>query len=227
MLSSVFLLSALTTLSLAAPTPRSGFKLPHWDTIPKSVSQFLNGSCDCTAATQPIGTAALPAPANGLTLALVTIGRGVQNYTCADSTAASVPAPIGAVATLYNVNCLAASFPDILATLPAMALQYPVDQPPKHLTPAGQHYFQGPTTPVFDMGDVGFTIVKKAAAVPAAVPAADVAWLELEHVSAGPIQEVYRLNTAGGSPPANCLGSPSTFSVQYAAEYWFYTGVEV
>ncbi len=37
----------------------------------------------------------------------------------------------------------------------------------------------------------------------------------------GNLQEVYRINTAGGNPPATCEGMKSTFEVQYAAEYVF------
>ena len=39
----------------------------------------------------------------------------------------------------------------------------------------------------------------------------------------GNVQEIYRINTAGGSPPATC-GSHAgqTFTQQYAAEYWFF-----
>ncbi|CRK45450.1 hypothetical protein BN1723_006616 [Verticillium longisporum] len=35
---------------------------------------------------------------------------------------------------------------------------------------------------------------------------------------------IYRLTTAGGSPPSSCAGQPESFQVQYAAAYWFYAG---
>ena len=39
----------------------------------------------------------------------------------------------------------------------------------------------------------------------------------------GGVKEVYRINTAGGSAPSNCVGKVgTTFVQQYAAEYWFY-----
>jgi len=38
----------------------------------------------------------------------------------------------------------------------------------------------------------------------------------------GSLKNVYRLNTASGGPPDTCLGMPPAFSVQYAAEYWFW-----
>lgn len=51
-----------------------------------------------------------------------------------------------------------------------------------------------------------------------------VAWLKLDAKSDdGQIfQEVYRVNTAGGSPPKSCEGMQEAFEVQYAAEYWLF-----
>lgn len=52
-----------------------------------------------------------------------------------------------------------------------------------------------------------------------------VAWLYLNTTNAtqGDVRAVYRVNTAGGNPPETCEGSDAVFSVQYAAEYWFYS----
>lgn len=36
------------------------------------------------------------------------------------------------------------------------------------------------------------------------------------------IEEVYRVNTVGGQPPATCAGQNATIQVPYAAEYWFW-----
>lgn len=33
------------------------------------------------------------------------------------------------------------------------------------------------------------------------------------------LEEVYRINTAGGSAPATCAGMPLAFQIEYAAEY--------
>ena len=51
-----------------------------------------------------------------------------------------------------------------------------------------------------------------------------VAWLYLNTTNAtqGNVRAVYRINTAGGNPPKTCENSDAVFSVQYAAEYWFY-----
>lgn len=47
-----------------------------------------------------------------------------------------------------------------------------------------------------------------------------VAWLKLiTRVGATEgLEEVYRMNTAGGAAPATCAGMSATFEVEYAAE---------
>ncbi len=63
-----------------------------------------------------------------------------------------------------------------------------------------------------------------------------VAWLKLSAQTApavseerasenvGGVVEIYRVNTAGGSPPKDCSGFPDGghFELPYAAEYWFF-----
>lgn len=51
-----------------------------------------------------------------------------------------------------------------------------------------------------------------------------VAWLKLiaKAGTTGNLAEVYRVNTAGGNPPATCEGMAETFEVQYGSEYWFF-----
>lgn len=52
-----------------------------------------------------------------------------------------------------------------------------------------------------------------------------VAWLKLCALGGEgeSLKEVYRVQTAGGNPPASCAGMPSAFEVQYAAQYWFFS----
>lgn len=77
--------------------------------------------------------------------------------------------------------------------------------------------------------NLGFAPCGKNASVPAPsgaplgqnnVGLGAVAWLKLltKSTATGDLQEVYRINTAGGSPPATCAGMPAAFEVQYAAE---------
>lgn len=172
--------------------------------------------------------------------------RVPQNYTCSSSSASVTPTTIGAVASLFNASCVAAISPDILSILPRLALQLPYPEPlgrplavqqlqPSTFDLSGHHYFITNTTPVFDLSssNLGFVVAHKAASSNAPVNATKgpndigdgaVPWLYLTATAAtvGPVKEVFRLNTAGGMPPETCLGMPPTFSVQYAAEYWFY-----
>ncbi|KAA8568530.1 hypothetical protein EYC84_007550 [Monilinia fructicola] len=202
--------------------------------------------CNLNNAAQPIlSPTPLPGPSIGLTLKHVAIGRGTQNYTCGTN-ATAAPTAVGAVATLFNASCVASSYPDLLAILPNVALQFNLNLAPsstQNLHPAdlmlsGHHYFTNSSTPFFDLntknwalGSGGFA---KSDAIPAPAGASigqnnqgfgAVPWLKLtaRNGATGGLQEVYRVNTAGGNPPATCadrLGS--SFDVQYAAEYWFY-----
>ena len=166
-----------------------------------------------------------------------------QNYTCDITNATAVPASIGAVANLYNASCIAANFPDILPLLSEFALQLPYPSPAPILSPAqipqsGVHYFLNASQPVFDLTmlnpdpDLGVTHCKKTANSTAPSTSVigvngqgngAVAWLQLKaQHGTGDVKEVYRLNTAGGSPPKTCQGMPPSFSIQYAAEYFFW-----
>jgi len=167
----------------------------------------------------------------------VAIGRGTQNYSCgAIETAA--PVALGAVATLYNASCVASTNPDLLSTLPDVALQFKLkdiskDTLPPNLAISGQHYFSNLTTPVFNLDtaamDLGFAPCAKNNSEPAPAGAAmgqddegfgAVAWLKLltRDGATGNLKEVYRVNTAGGKPPTTCAGMPATFEVGCAAE---------
>ncbi|KAJ9667182.1 hypothetical protein H2201_002702 [Coniosporium apollinis] len=211
-----------------------------WDALlgkrgPATASVALDGPpCDMSLAKMPSA---------GLALSHVVVGRGTQNYTCASPT--DTPKPAGALASLYDASCIAASYPSLLAAMPPVALDNSLPKPvsankvsKNSITPAlaGTHYFTNLTTPFFDMdtalhayGRGGFA---KVAGTPAPEGApvgpkgrgnGSVPWLKLGSVSADEgWQEVYRVNTAGGQPPSSCEGMPKTFTVEYAAEYWMW-----
>lgn len=157
----------------------------------------------------------------------------LQQYSCSNSSSSSRPAPIGAVASLFNASCIAANNPDLLTVLPTLTLQLPVSDLNTILELSGRHFFLNSTTPAFDlsspnpMQDLGFVVAKKVASSDApkglmrngAVP-----WVYLESTNAtvGSILRVYRINTAGGCPPTTCEGEPAVIEVEYAAEYWIY-----
>ena len=199
-------------------------------------------SCNLSDARLP--PSALPPHSSNLTVYHVAIGRGTQNYTCTSDTA--MPVAAGALATLFNASCIAADYPEILATLPNATLQVELPAQGASLFPSnsltsGHHYFSDATTPTFNLDtqikDYGITFSKKNSSTPAPVGAAAgpvgvspvygaVPWLKLtakEMGTVGTVKEVYRVNTAGGNPPPTCSGKGSQFEVQYAAEYWFFS----
>jgi len=181
-----------------------------------------------------------------LTLKHVAIGRGTQNYSCSTTNATAAPVALGAIATLFNASCIASTYPDLLAALPNVALQFNLTSAsqnilsPANLAVSGHHYFSNLTTPAFNMNtanaDLGFAPCLKNNSVPAPADASvgqnnvgvgAVTWSKLitRTGATGNLEEVYRVNTAGGNAPATCAGMPATFEVQYAAEYWFFQAV--
>ncbi|KAI8627709.1 hypothetical protein F5Y19DRAFT_440949 [Xylariaceae sp. FL1651] len=196
--------------------------------------------CDLSKAQLPtVSVSPLPTPPAGLKLKHVAVGRGTQNYTCDLANATAVPFQTGALATLFNASCVAATYPDVLHMLPKLALQFDVTalskMGPTNLVMSGRHFFTNFTTPFFDLDTDRYQIGEapctklNGTAAPADAPRgrqgeAAVPWLRLgAHPDAtGNIQEVYRVQTAGGSAPATCKGMPASFEVQYAAEYWVF-----
>ncbi len=136
--------------------------------------------------------------------------------------------------------------------MPALALDYPLPaipsapQPGSQVDLSGHHYFSTNTTPVFELNSatlgahLGVVVGKKSAnsTAPAGSPLGpdgkgdgSVAWLQLSATNAsvttsgdGQWKSIYRVNTAGGSPPKTCEGKNAgeVFSVEYAANYWYY-----
>ena len=173
----------------------------------------------------------------------ITIGHGVQNYTCADPSTNSTPVAIGALATLYDMTSLALSSPDLASTLPALAAALPltasfiVPNTPLFLEGVGTfqilggHFFTADGTPTFDLFTAGVRIFSKVVKKIKAPAEADrgihgtgaVEWLALggKNGSVG-LSEVFRVQTAGGNPPASCAGVEAVISVPYAAAYHFY-----
>lgn len=190
---------------------------------------------DGEALTCSLGTASLPAP-DGLKVKAITIGRGIQNYTCEPGSNAP-PKAIGAVATLYDVSPFLAYLPpsegdEILALLPSYLVSLDVDALHSFLPVRGHHFFDASGTPTFNLGKVGLFRGKKSAGIAApkdsskgpfdkGVGAVD--WLQLCAVQGSKkLKRTYRVETAGGKPPASCEGQPAEISVEYATQYWFY-----
>jgi len=259
MLSSVWVVSALCAVALSAPTLPYETKstagaanmavLSEYFSLLGSKVQAGRGQtapvCDLSNAVMPVASPTpLPPPSAGLTLKHVAIGRGTQNYTCATSDSSSVPATIGAKATLFNASCVASTYPDVFTLIPRVALEFNLSSStqselvPSNLQVSGHHFFLTTTTPFFDLDtqnqDLGEVACSKNNTINAPAGSAvgqnnvgfgSVAWLKLiaKSGATGGLQEVYRVNTAGGNPPATCDGMPSSFEVQYASEYWFWS----
>ncbi len=173
-------------------------------------------------------------PSTTQALAYVALRRGIQNYTCASSTAA--PVAIGAVATLFDATSLAYSSENILHTIPPIAVYLPLPlssfiSAGGILKPLGKHYFDINGTPTFDLYSVGKILfgaktgdIKAPTTAnkgPAGTGAVD--WLQLTsktgYKSVG-LQTVYRVVTAGGVAPACTAASVGVVTtVHYAAEY--------
>ncbi|GIJ83607.1 hypothetical protein Asppvi_002432 [Aspergillus pseudoviridinutans] len=211
------------------------------------VSEYIDDSkgvftattaCDPSKIALPAFASGLPSPSNQKPL-YVAVGRGTQNYSCATSTADSKPVAIGALASLYNATCVAASYPDMLNMLPNIAynLQLPTNSwatlPYANLNLLGHHFFEA-SIPVFNLDTtsqrqygIAFTKKKAELAAPSsAVQGANgaVAWLYLTATNGtvGDYESVYRVDTAGGSPPKTCENQESVVTVQYAANYYFF-----
>jgi hypothetical protein len=146
---------------------------------------------------------------------------------------------IGAVATLFNASCTAATYPDVLAIMPNVALQFNLTDAnqatlqPLGMEITGHHFFLDSKTPFFTLDTTAMQLGQApcsknaTVAAPAGAPMGQggvgygsVAWLQLltKSGATGNLMEVYRLNTAGGNPPPTCSNMPATFSVQYSAE---------
>ncbi|TLD24875.1 hypothetical protein PspLS_05658 [Pyricularia sp. CBS 133598] len=180
----------------------------------------------------------MPLPGAGYKLKHVALGRGTQNYTCSPNNATAIPAAAGAVATLFDASCIASAYPALLTELSRVTVNFNLTDlntlAPSNLLVSGHHYFApNITVPYFDLGPLGSCMAAKNASEPAPADAGKgqggepaVPWLKLttREGATGDLQEVYRVGTAGGSPPATCKDMPATFEVQYTAQYWFYAG---
>ena len=147
------------------------------------------------------------------------------------------------MASLYNVSCIAASLPGLLQHIPAIALDLPTphsDDPnsPANADLSGHHYFLDKSTPFFNLNtnshSYGTGAFEKGSSSSAPTDAIKgpqgkgqgaVAWLLLaaKEPTGQVLQEVYRVNTAGGNPPDSCQGAGANIEVPYSAEYWVYT----
>ncbi|KAF7510742.1 hypothetical protein GJ744_006108 [Endocarpon pusillum] len=203
-----------------------------------NVQEAGRPSCSRYVSTHPAPSLPESAlPPTSLTLRHVFLGKGTQNYTCANTS--STPVAAGALATLYDISCQVTDpksrtkfdqklIPDFLKNF---------SKPVQDLLPSkapgasvGVHYFRDGSTPMFVLNDGHFVAAGKVGgcAAPSCATGnengAAVDWLKLARKQGevyGGIEEVYRVQTAGGRAPAAC-SKPGPLTVEYVAEYWMY-----
>ncbi|PYH49208.1 DUF3455 domain-containing protein [Aspergillus saccharolyticus JOP 1030-1] len=145
---------------------------------------FNQTTTTTTSVTARTNTTELTPPSTHLSLRFIALGRGTQNYTCPaarshrrNESASATPVSTGAVATLYDVSCLAPTKHSqtgggggiLLHTLPAFTHALPQEVLALYAvqlsraTIIGQHYFSAPAAagsgsasisssmPVFDL----------------------------------------------------------------------------
>jgi hypothetical protein len=193
----------------------------------------LPTSATSTTPTLPLSevSAGLPSPTG--TPVIIALGVGTQNYTC-NSTSLTFGTNV-AKADLYDVSkYIKLSTKDSITKQYLQASQCKLNNP-LWLNLIGHHFFPTATTPTFNfsMSGKGELQAKKIAGVTApsgsnsgvkgeAYGAVD--WIYLQDNGLGVSQQlssVYRVETAGGKPPASCKAGQH-IEIPYAAEYWFY-----
>ncbi|KAF9068680.1 hypothetical protein BDP27DRAFT_1421670 [Rhodocollybia butyracea] len=100
----------------------------------------------------------------------------------------------------------------------------------------GYHYFvtnpkTGSLSPEWDFTDGAFAGDAKAYVVaskidddPAPTGVADIDWLYLTNPTGTLAQEIYRVDTKGGQPPASCIPGSAEITVKYTSMYWLMGG---
>ncbi|KAI9511575.1 hypothetical protein F5148DRAFT_975031 [Russula earlei] len=193
----------------------------------------------------PAGALKTPAPLSSPSSPprYVTVGIGVQNYTCSPS---GNYTSVGAVAELFDISCLYGKpeFVEIQNDAFNIWSNCPSIDPLErglrhavhnrwHIDVIGQHYFVNETgvlLPKFDFTSTGvnkgdpdaFVVAKKTADVPAPNHHDDVDWLELERLSGDLANEVFRVYTREGQPPSSCTPGSASISIKYTAQYCMY-----
>ncbi|UKZ75070.1 hypothetical protein TrVFT333_002742 [Trichoderma virens FT-333] len=190
-----------------------------------------------------------PVP-EGLSLKVIALGLGIQNYSCASvgATAAST----GALAMFYDMSLLCRPLPS--TTTPSPPLQRLHRRPRRGVLPGaslkrpftraapldlgeygklpflGHHFFNTDGAPTFILARGSFNVVAaKKASVPAPgssdpgpMGTGAVAWLALDaNQNSHGATLVYRVETAGGNSHG-CSKAAGQDSTSYAAQYWFY-----
>ena len=173
------------------------------------------------------GSHALPYPASDKALKYMTIARGIMTYECHNSIAGDdQPGYVNQFTNLYDVAPLVHNLPDedALHALVPLFCEYDYSELINTtMTCVGSIYNQFGHT-VVDL--FGFQEPVFSVEITWAIPSPHDQEYNGFWGHSATIDnewEVYRVETAGGAPPASCQGHEnSTIDVLYAAEYWFY-----
>ncbi|KAJ7932188.1 hypothetical protein B0H13DRAFT_1593653 [Mycena leptocephala] len=219
----------LTAFASAALLVSAGpaFKDPYCDTSTDKLDLPSNQTALVTPTTAPL---------------FVTLGVGVQNYTCNASTLAYTS--IGAVAALFDISCLDKT--PVFANIQTVAFKF-WSALPAGLTAAsigrkmgapgllGFHYFvpspTGSISPIWDFTSTGkfagnssaFVIGSKFGDIAAPTDSAkNVDWLELKNLQGSLASKIFRIDTVNGQPPTSCVAGSANISIKYTAKYFLY-----
>ncbi|KAF8888600.1 putative malate dehydrogenase [Infundibulicybe gibba] len=188
----------------------------------------------------PAGQTALAPPTTKPSFIAVAVGT--QNYTCG---ATGTYTNIGAVAELFDISCLynAPAFGNIQdiaydiwrVSPPAVTPEEVIALLHSAKTPEilGQHYYvPNPLTgvgvnPKWDFTSQGanagnpnaFVVAAKVSGLSAPTGTSDIDWVSLSALTGELAQQVYRVDTKGGQPPATCTPGSDPIVVKYTAKY--------
>ncbi|CAK5276958.1 unnamed protein product [Mycena citricolor] len=186
----------------------------------------------------PAGQTTLVAP--NLPVKFVTLGVGIQNYTCSSTTLTYTS--IGAIASIFDISCLEGTVGfdnlqeyafDVWSEEKGLGLVDGIGPLFGASRKLGNHFFV--TSPSgtgisaewdfsssLGPGTSSFVIASKIADLVAPKnPSVNVDWLELAQLKGTLATNVFRIDTVGGQPPTSCKAG-SSISVKYVAKYWFY-----
>ncbi|KAF8888601.1 hypothetical protein BD779DRAFT_1470221 [Infundibulicybe gibba] len=179
--------------------------------------------CDISAARMdfPSEQTALAPPTTKPSFVAVAIGT--QNYTCGTT---GTYTNVGAVAELFDISCLynTPAFGEI------QNFAYDIWRvSPPAVTPQGIiTLLHSAKTPEI-LGrqcrqPQRVCCCGKVSGLSAPTGTSDIDWVSLSSLTGELAQQVYRVDTKGGQPPATCTPGSNPIVVKYAAKYWLFGG---
>ncbi|KAJ4474203.1 hypothetical protein C8R41DRAFT_775336 [Lentinula lateritia] len=246
--SSTTIVATLVTFSLCLGLGASIVPIPLEVSNVSFRSRQLASPFDTSSSGCTVSTAIVPNQGGELlhptyNVTQIGLGIGTQNYSCSST---GNYTSVGAVAELYDVSCeyFTAAFSNVSAEAYRLWAAAPTYYTESTLidvlyayrgTPSvpsilGQHYFvPNPTgsglSPKWDFtselfagNNAAYVIGRTVGDIPSPDGSTNIDWLYLINVQGGLAQEVYRTNTTGGQPPAECTPG-STVAVKYTSLY--------